>query len=395
MTISQLSTEQRQAAEAILNWLKNGGDKPFLLGGYAGTGKTTLMAIIRLILLKKKPKLSAAFASFTGKATRVLAKKLKDYNSLAKQDSVSTLHSLMYSPVFSSDGQISHWVRKAEIPYDLLFVDEASMISSEMWRDIQSLQLPILAVGDHGQLPPINSRQSILANANFYLEKIHRQAQDSPILKVAQLARETGKIPIQNFGAGVEKFNLQSSDSLMMIDSLFQSWQPENLFLTGFNHSRIKINQAIRDAQYRHPEKPEKGDKVVCLKNDWEKGIFNGMTGFIQSISPDPDSLADWPRWLATIVDEDSQVLYQGPVAAKQFNSLTTLPITKKQLASAGQLFDYGYALTVHKAQGSEAPKVVLIEERSKHMSDEDWRRWLYTAVTRAERELFIFGRPS
>jgi len=104
--------------------------------------------------------------------------------------------------------------------------------------------------------------------------------------------------------------------------------------------------------------------------------------------------LADWPRWLATIVDEDSQVLYQGPVAAKQFNSLTTLPITKKQLASAGQLFDYGYALTVHKAQGSEAPKVVLIEERSKHMSDEDWRRWLYTAVTRAERELFIFGRP-
>jgi exodeoxyribonuclease-5 len=55
-------------------------------------------------------------------------------------------------------------------------------------------------------------------------------------------------------------------------------------------------------------------------------------------------------------------------------------------------LFDFGYTLTVHKAQGSQAKRVILFEERFGKMSDEDWRRWLYTAVTRAEEELYIFA---
>ena len=57
-----------------------------------------------------------------------------------------------------------------------------------------------------------------------------------------------------------------------------------------------------------------------------------------------------------------------------------------------GDLFDFGYALTVHKAQGSQAKRVILFEERFKQMSNLDWRRWLYTAVTRAEEELIILG---
>jgi ATP-dependent exoDNAse (exonuclease V) alpha subunit len=60
--------------------------------------------------------------------------------------------------------------------------------------------------------------------------------------------------------------------------------------------------------------------------------------------------------------------------------------------APRGDLFDFGYALTVHKAQGSSADTVLLFEERNQHMSDDDWRRWLYTAVTRAERQLYIIG---
>jgi len=64
----------------------------------------------------------------------------------------------------------------------------------------------------------------------------------------------------------------------------------------------------------------------------------------------------------------------------------------KRSKVMAGDLFDFGYALTVHKAQGGQAKKVVLFEERFKKMSDQQWRRWLYTAVTRAEEELIIFG---
>jgi ATP-dependent exoDNAse (exonuclease V) alpha subunit len=77
----------------------------------------------------------------------------------------------------------------------------------------------------------------------------------------------------------------------------------------------------------------------------------------------------------------------------KQFNSKEPLNFTdKRRTIMAGDLFDFGYAVTVHKAQGSEAKKVILFEERFRQMEDEMWARWLYTAVTRAQEELYIIG---
>ena len=388
----QITPEQREAVLAVFHWLAQNEKTVFRLGGYAGTGKSTLMAVIRFILHQKKPEWKVAFAAFTGKATQVLSGKLQLHAAQYSSDSVSTLHSLLYAAITDKEDQIIGWRRKEKIDFNLLIIDEASMVTEEIWQDVQQLGVPVLAVGDHGQLPPINSTFALLAEQDFTLTHIHRQAAESPILQVAQLARTTGSIPVQRFGQGVEKFSSQSSDAMSVIDEYLQQVNEDTLFLTGFNSSRIKMNGSARAARWRDPEHPEVGDHVVCLKNDWEVGIYNGMTGIIAGLSVakrDDDKVLSYE---ADIKDMTGQLVYSGLIAAEQFNLPTTLKFTHQQQKDLGQLFDYGYCLTVHKAQGSQAKKVILIEERSKHMSDEDWRRWLYTGVTRAEEELYIFG---
>ena len=85
--------------------------------------------------------------------------------------------------------------------------------------------------------------------------------------------------------------------------------------------------------------------------------------------------------------------LYEGVISSEQFNSSTTLNnIVGYAKTKDMDLFDFGYALTVHKAQGSQAKKVVLFEERFGRQDEDMWRRWLYTGITRAEEELLIIG---
>ncbi len=390
-----ISSEQKAALLAIFAWLAKADatQNVFKLGGYAGTGKSTLMAVVRVIINQKKPKWKVAFAAFTGKATQVLNSKLNDHGALFQQDSVSTLHSLLYAAITDKNGQITGWRRKQKLDFNVLIIDEASMVTKEIWDDVSHLGIPVLAVGDHGQLPPVNSPFALLEQQDFTLSHIHRQALESPIISVATMARTTGIIPVERFGRGVEKFSSQNSDASVLIDEYLQQVGEETLFLTGFNTSRVKLNASARAARWRDPEKPEVGDSIVCLKNDWNVGIYNGMTGVIAGLSVAAQKDGKVISYEADVKDCSGQLMYSGLIAGQQFNAPETLKFGKHEQKEIGQLFDYGYCLTVHKAQGSQARRVVLIEERSKHLSDEDGRRWLYTGVTRAEEELYIFGR--
>ena len=97
--------------------------------------------------------------------------------------------------------------------------------------------------------------------------------------------------------------------------------------------------------------------------------------------------------WYDAEILMDEGDLYAGNIYAPQFGAKTAINFTKnRKLANKGDLFDFGYALTVHKAQGSQAKRVVLFEERFSKMTDDMWRRWLYTGITRAESELYLFG---
>jgi exodeoxyribonuclease-5 len=388
-----LSPQQRDVVQTILTWLARKDRQTLTLGGYAGTGKTTVLAALRYVLAQKRPEWKVAFAAYTGKATQVLAQKLKKIPLDLTGDNISTLHSLLYSPLTDSAGQVAGWRRKDELPYQLVVVDEASMMTEEIWRDLLRMGVPILAVGDHGQLPPIGESFNLMKEPDLILTEIHRQAEESPIIHLATMARESGRIPIGNYGQGVKKIDMTDSDSGVLLDELAQQYQPDMLFLVGQNRSRMGLNQTIRTAQARQGAEPEAGDMVICLRNQWQKGIFNGMIGKLTSIAPiRPTDGEEVVSYQAEIEGVDGKPLYSGLIAAAQFNAEATLDWSKKERDLKGELFDFGYALTVHKAQGSQARKVIVVEQRNQHMSDDDWKRWLYTAVTRAEEELVIFG---
>ena len=385
----KLSSDQEQSLEVILSWTLKPSDSYITVGGYAGVGKTTLMAEYRRLLNNQNKKLRVAFASFTGRATRVLNNKLKAGKVIYRQDSVSTIHSLIYSPILNNKKYIVGWKLKEELGFDLIVIDEASMIDKNLWKDLASFKIPIVAVGDHGQLPPIKGSFNLMEKPMVRLEKIHRQAKDNPIIKLSLLARENGYIPIRQFGNKVIKIDKKDFDSQEQIENQLQNYSPSTIILCGYNKTRVKLNQFIRESMGFESGNPEAGDRVICLKNNHQKNIFNGMLGTIQSIKSKND---DWYETEILMDDEDG--LFEGLVYKNQFGSETAINFTDKRVKQLrGDLFDFGYGLTVHKAQGSQAKKAIVFEERFPQMDELMWRRWLYTAVTRAEEELFIVGQ--
>jgi exodeoxyribonuclease V len=385
--------EQKEVLRTLIEWLKTSREPYITLGGYAGTGKTTLMGMFRSILHKLQPKLAVAFCAFTGKASRVLELSLSQQYARFTQDTVSTIHSLIYSPQINSKGHITAWKKKEVIAADIIIVDEASMVDQDIFQDLLTYQKPIIAIGDHGQLPPVSGSFNLMQSPMIRLETIHRQAAQSPIITVSILAREEGRIPNKYFGQGVRKLDRFDSATGQEVEEMINRFNDEMLVLTGFNHTRLKLNQVVRNSLSIEGERPRVGDRVICLKNNWDKGIYNGMVGKIQRLIPKQAEGGEIHWYDAEISMIEDGMVYEGIISSHQFNQVAALR-EYKQLAykALGDLFDFGYALTVHKAQGSQAPKVLLFEERSQHMSDEDWRRWLYTGITRAEEELTIVG---
>ncbi len=384
----ELSKKQKNVLDSILLWFKE-GKKPYItLGGYAGTGKTTLMGYVSKILREENRKTKVAFCSYTGKASRILQRRLRDNEAIYKYDYTGTIHRLIYQPVTDSNGEIINWERipTEDFLYDLIVVDEASMVTRDIWNDLLSFNKPILAVGDHGQLPPIDGNFNLMEKPQFRLEDIYRQEINNPIIKVSEIARKYGEIPVEVFSKNVRKLDKKDRDTGEFLENMFESYDSDTMVLTGYNRSRVKINNGIRQLLGFESPNPSQGDRVICLKNNHREEIFNGMMGTVLDVTL--GSLDGYEYFDAEIELDDEDFPYFGKISKEQFSESSTL----SSVPDGIDLFDFGYALTVHKAQGSQAKRVVVFEERFSRMDDEMWRRWLYTAVTRAMEELYIVG---
>lgn len=383
----ELSGKQNDILDSILQWYKGHLTHHITFGGYAGTGKTTMLGVLGQHLHKEKKKLKIAYCSFTGKAARVLQRKLKDAGSINSCDYIGTIHGLIYKAICDDKDNIVGWERKLpeEFSYDLIIVDEASMVTSQIWEDLLSYGVPILATGDHGQLPPIEGSFNLMSNPTLRLEEIFRQERDNPIIKVSEIARRYGQIPFMDFSDTVKKLSKKEEDTQEFLSSKMESFDDQTMVLVGYNRTRVDLNRGIRQLLEFEAPTPMYGDRVICLKNNPSMAIFNGMTGTILSISK--NDIGNFYDAEISLDGEDD--IFVGPISVDQFGKSETLT---QHLVENMNLFDFGYALTVHKAQGSQAKRVILFEERFPQMTDDNWRRWLYTAVTRAEEELYIIG---
>lgn len=372
-----LSPEQDAAKAAILAWwgeARKAGRSTFKLAGYAGTGKTTLLGDI-LAAIKTKDKASVAFCTITGKASTILRAKL----SLGDEDFCGTIHSLIYRPILGSGGALKGWVRAGELggEHGLIVVDEASMVNEDIYHDLQKFNLPILAVGDQGQLPPVTGDFNLMSKPDFKLETIHRQAEDNPIIRLSMTARKYGSVDDGTYGQGVRKISVPN-----LARAIHDNFDPAAMYLCAFNSTRTFVNKLYREYLKIKSPIPIKGERVICLKNNRKEGIFNGMTGVLRSISKGGKDT------YSVEIEMDGGERFAGKISRFQFGQPTTPQ--NWNVTTHGNLFDYGYCLTVHKAQGSESRKVILIEQRSSNTEDFLYAKWLYTGITRSKEELLI-----
>jgi len=363
-----------------------------------------LAAALRISLRDLDRTMRVGFCAFTGKASSVLRERLESMAGLCKGDYVGTIHGMIYRPIIQGgkDGRqrIVGWKRRSRLPYNLIILDEASMVSSDLWRDLTSYGIPIIAVGDHGQLPPIGDRFSIVHHPDLVLNEIHRQALDSPIIRLSVEVRTRGEIPLGTFGNDVHKVRQSGSDLDDLLGGLDFS-QPNTVILCGMNWTRVRLNTHIRKELGYHGEVPCEGERIICLKNNHHTKLMNGQMGTLGSMR-----VCVSPHIYEAVMTMDNmpepyQTLFHTCCFGKRKYNGYYDEVSPKKVEQilddtgypAVDLFDFGYAISVHRSQGSEWDNVFLFEERSQYWDDEFYRRWLYTAVTRAKERLFVIAR--
>lgn len=376
----ELSPAQLEAARAVERWYAGSTAREFYLAGYAGTGKSTVAAA--LIRHFQAHGLTVEVGAFTGKAAAVLRRKgLGD---------ARTLHSLIYVPVEGSDPVRFELSRDSDLAAaDLLVIDEVSMVGSDLAADLRSFGKKILVLGDPGQLPPIRGAGAFTSREpDAFLSKIHRQAVESPILRLATKAR-SGE-PITD--ADGDGFVVRVA-RLTMTEVLAARARGAQL-VCGTHRARWAITRRIREMELKKNRRreawlPLAGERLVCLRNDRDRGIFNGELGTVLEVLDDgADDDEDRP-FLRIAMDDDGPTV-EGRIEAipfrEHYEGRLIAPPFRGTLA-----FDFGYALTCHKSQGSEWPDVAVIDDSAAF--GEDRHRWLYTAVTRAVERLTLLAR--
>lgn len=353
--------EQFGAIKAINKWFKSKYYEPFILGGYAGTGKSSLLPVIMDDLGLSFS--DTRFCAYTGKAAMVLRKK----GLLA-----STVHSLIYIPYEDKKGKLRFKLNPClDSNIKLIIVDESSMIDSKLKRDLESYDIPVLYIGDHFQLPPINKDQvNLMTNPNYRLETIHRQAAGNPIIYVAHLVRQGYPIKYGVYGDSVKKTRFNSSIEEMMLKA--------DQCLCGKNITRHNWNRNIRNKLGFISPYPEVNDKLICLKNNNENGLINGMIGRCMNF--------DEEDFCLTFQNDDNEIWNGLEIDRDIFDKQEKAEYNKDI-----EQFDFAYFITTHKAQGSQFDKVVLLEE-TLGRDEEMHRRWLYTAITRSIHRLLIIS---
>jgi exodeoxyribonuclease-5 len=366
------SPQQAAALDAVNRWYNSGLDRKqvFRVFGYAGTGKTTLARHFAEGL-----KGDVLYMAYTGKAAMVMRK--------SGCIGALTIHATIYAVDFNPETGVRKFVLKDvdDLSDAALFVvDECSMVDQEIGRDMLSFGVPILVLGDPAQLPPVKGGGFFTnADPDVMLTEIHRQAGESPIIRMATAIREGGYLTYGEYGGSriIARADL-TQDDVMLADQV----------LVGLNKTRAAYNSRMRQIHGRAGPMPEVDDQLVCLKNDRNKGIFNGgLWKVVELLKRRRGHLNDHcVRMHVSSLDFESTTPVEIRVREEFFQGRGN-EVPWKELNGLQQ-FDYGYALTVHKAQGSQWDSVCLFDESSSFQSDR--ARWLYTGLTRAAEKITV-----
>ncbi len=402
---------QELALSAVNKWRDSGTEQVFHLFGFAGSGKTTLAKYFAEGISGE-----VIFAAFTGKAAHVLRTKgcsnamtihsliyhsrdkgkarLRELEEqkellikeLIKEFSMSMQEALTHKNVRSLTTEIKKETDSTEQPFftlnhesiireaDLVIIDECSMVDNKMGSDLLSFGVKVLVLGDPAQLPPIMGAGFFTENVNpnIMLSDIHRQAAESPIIRMATQVRNQTPLSLGDYGN-----NCRYIDSRMDPEEALQFDQ----ILVGRNKTRFSTNRRIRGLKGIEDVYPIIGDRLVCLRNNSDLGLLNGAIFNVSGI----EGVLDNKVFMSVQQEDEMESI---DVSAHEHYFLGKSDELKWFEKKEAQEFDFGYALTVHKSQGSQWDKVCLFDESWCFRKDK-WR-WLYTGITRAAEELTV-----
>ena len=388
----QLTTKQQEGLEIAVQ--RYNDRLPYTcIAGYAGAGKSTLVKFI-VEALGLQPA-DVCYIAYTGKAALVLQEK--------GCPNAMTAHRFLYKSFPRRDGTFYHQPKRPlDSHYKLIVLDEVSMFPKTMWDLLLSHNIHVIALGDPGQLPPIGDDNGILADPHIFLDEIMRQAQESEIIRLTMDIR-AGK-PLELFKGN----EVQIIDKKDVVEGMLL-WADQ--IICAKNETRRNINSLVRKYKYGvETNDPVEGDKVICLRNDWDNPsevgdvMVNGLLGTVHNIRYGQPN--KWLRkdLIADVlpdhydIDDESLLLFEEDVFFRGLHIDNNLLTTGEPTVTAKNFknfpkpikpkeFDYGYCITCHKSQGSEYDKVLVFEE---YLKGGDHARWLYTAATRAKKKLVI-----
>lgn len=403
----KFSPQQAKALDAIAAWLSDPNAKQvFYLAGAAGSGKST---ITKYAVADVRGRV--AYMAPTGKSALVMRRK--------GAVGARTIHQGIYKPAGDppspaviaglreelkrlravnepgarlSAERLAEQLRRAEedskrkgprfslnLQSDLRdaavgVIDECSMVDRFVGKDLESFGTKLLVIGDPNQLPPIYGDGYFTSrDPDAFLDEIHRQALDSPILRLADLARRGEPLPVGQHGEGVEVVRRGHP-------SLKDRALHAEMILVGRNQTRHASNAKIRRLLGRTDPAPVPGDRVLCRRNNHELGLLNGSSWMVERCLSDMDEMTAKIEVLST-EDNDrvecSTWLHHFMAKEKE--------LTGYQRREHNE-FSYGWVQTVHTAQGSQYDDVLLFDESSDFGKDAS--RHLYTSITRAAKTL-------
>jgi len=412
----RFSPQQDDALRAVSRWLQEGDQQIFRLFGYAGTGKTTLAKH-----LAEGVSGTVLFGAFTGKAAHVLRTK--------GCPGASTIHSMIYHSksrgeamlkeleaelsqcraelraeygpadtpeeqerlraFIDGNKQVRELLRKIEDERnslakpsftlnvesivndaELVVIDECSMVDDRIGEDLCYFRKKILVLGDPAQLPPFMGGGFFTdAKPDFMLTEIHRQAADNPIIAMATRVRQGEGLALGTYGDSRVTDQRPSPEEAQAADQV----------LVGRNKTRHASNRRMRQLLGHQEWHPIPGDRLVCLRNNHDKGLLNGAIWHVVDVGE-----VDTDRLTLTLDPEMDGSPTTVEAHACYFRGEEP-PFWERK---AAEEFDYGYALTVHKAQGSQWDDVILFDES--WVFREDRSRWLYTGITRAAERVTV-----
>lgn len=412
MRVTALTPKQTAARDKVLRWYEDPNSKQtFYFAGLGGTGKSTAVEHIVQEIEGR-----VLFAAFTGKAASVMRKK--------GCAAATTIHRLAYRPagdpptleqvaklrdeikrLYAVNDPGAHATadklveelkhseqeskrqgprfslnHESEIKYaKLVVIDECSFVDSRVGQDLESFGTKLLVLGDPAQLPPVFGQGYFTSREpDVFLDEILRQELDNPIRQLCEKARRGESLPYGKYG---------DSEVVHYGDpSVQERVLAADIVIVGRNRTRHACNAKIRRLLGRaESSAPIAGDRVICLRNDHDRGLLNGTQWKVDRCLPDLDKLT--AKIEITSADDDDR-----PDTVECETWLHHFMAREDELGTVDRRkyaeLDFGNTVTCHRAQGSEWPNVVVFDEASAFGANA--AKWRYTAFSRASKQLTI-----